>query len=58
MNRTKVIADVFYRDRMLRARRTSMTQKLFDGGIYSAYQLNWLSQVSSFLMKSRSLAMS
>lgn len=32
MNSTKEMADAMYRDRVLRARRTSMTEKLLDGG--------------------------
>ena len=32
MNPTKEIADALYRDRVLQARRTPMTEKLFDGG--------------------------
>ena len=32
MNPTKEIADALYRDRVLQARRTPVTEKLFDGG--------------------------
>jgi hypothetical protein len=32
MNPTKELADVLYRDRVLQARRRSMTEKLLDGG--------------------------